>query len=439
MRSRFPLAGLFVLFALATVLPARAIEIREVVSQKGIQAWLVEDHTVPLIAVEFAFRGGSTQDPPGKAGLANLMTGLFDEGAGALDSESFQLRMDDVGLEMGFSARRDAVHGSLKMLAERREEAVELARLAINVPRFDEAPFQRIRAQIIAGIKARERDPRTEASRRWAEMLYGDHPYAREEEGTVEALETVTPADVRELHGRLFARGELHVAIVGAIDAAAAGRMLDLLFGELPADPRLADIDDAALRFGETLHVEFELPQSRITLAWPGVPRKDPEFFAAHLMNHVLGGGTFSSRLYGEIREKRGLAYGVDSYLVNYDRASSLMVTTATRPERADEAISVIRDEVAHMAAEGPTAEELEAAKKAVIGGYAVSNLTSSGSVASTLVELQLENLGIDYIDRRAELIGRVTQEETRRIAARILSVEPAMMILGPRPGEPLQ
>jgi zinc protease len=360
------------------------------------------------------------------------MTGLFDEGAGGLDSEAFQTALDEVGLEMGFSARRDAVHGSLRMLAERSDEAVELARLAVNAPRFDADPIARIRSQLVAGIRARERDPRTQASRRWDEALYGDHPYARPDEGTVESLQAIGADDLKEMHRRLFAKGKLHIGIVGAIDADGAARLLDRIFGELPQEPGLSPIGPASLNFGQEIRVDYDLPQSSLTMAWPGVPREDPDFFAAHLMNHILGGGTFSSRLYQEIREKRGLAYGVDSYLVNNDHADLLMITTASAAERIGETLAVIRHEVARMAAEGPSAEELEAARKTVIGGYAVSNLTTSGSIASTLVELQRSDLGIDYIDRRAEMIGRVTLEDTRRVAARLFSVEPSFMILGP-------
>lgn len=426
-------------FAGLLIIPAPAhadIDIVEVTSTSGVSAWLVEDYTVPLVAVEFAFRGGSVQDPLGKEGLASLMTGLFDEGAGEFEADAFQDRLDEVGVEMSFSARPDAIHGSVRMLAETRAEAVELVRLAVNQPRFDDPAFQRIRSQLVGSIRASERNPRTQASIRWAETLYGDHPYARREEGTPETLLALTPDDLRELHARLFAKGELHVAIVGAIDPASAGELLDRIFGELPEEPQLAPVEDARINFGETLHVEYDLPQSTLAFAWPGIERSDPEFFAAYLMNHILGGGTFSSWLYTEVREKRGLAYGVSSYLSNSEHAASLMVSTATQSGRVEETFEVIRGEVGRMVENGPTEEELEAAKKTVIGGYAVSNLTSSGSVARTLLELQLEDLGIDYMDRRTELIGQVNLEEVRSVASRIFTTEPSIMILGPSSAE---
>lgn len=410
-----------------------AIDIQEVKSPAGITAWLVEDYTVPLIALQFSFEGGSAQDPEGKEGLANLMSGLFDEGAGELDSDEFQERMDEVGLEMRFSADMDAVKGSVRLLSEQQDSAFELVRLAVNAPRFDETPFKRIRDQILSGIKARERDPLTEAQKKWADALYGDHPYARRDEGTVESLANINMEDVEKQYERLFAREGLHVAIVGAIDAMTAGKILDRIFGDLPAETDLVPVDKVDEDFGKKVHIVYDLPQTNLQLAWPGVERKDPDFFAAYIMNHILGGGSFSSRLYTEIREKRGLAYSVDSYIVNLDNATSLRVSTATRADRAAESLALIRDVVDRMAAEGPTEEELEKAKKMIIGSYAVSNLVSSSAIASTLVELQVSDLGIDYIARRDELISAVTLEDTRKIAARLFSVEPSVMIIGPQ------
>lgn len=414
---------------------ARAeIDIREITSPKGVKAWLVEDYTIPLIAINFAFKGGSTQDPAGMEGLAYLMTGLFDEGAGDLDSDAFQEAIDDAAAEMRFSAARDSIYGSVKLLADQRDEALALVRLAINEPRFDTAPLARVRSQIVANIRSRERDPQTQASYKWAEELYGDHPYARRNQGTEETLARVTPAELKAFHGRVFARDNLHVGIVGAIDEETALKVLDQLFGELPEEAELEPVETTALNLGQRVHVGYDLPQTSLRLAWPGVERKDPDFFAAYVMNYVLGGGTFSSRLYTEVREKRGLAYGINSYLINYDHAASLGISTATRSDRADETLRIILDEVARMAAEGPTEDELEAAKKTIIGGYAVGNLDSSSAVASTLVELQLSELGIDYIERRTDLINDVTLERARETAARLFSVEPSVMIVGPNP-----
>lgn len=429
-------AAFFALCLLPTVSApaAAAVKIQEVTSEKGIKAWLVEDYSVPLVAVRFAFEGGYTQDPAGKEGLANLMSGLFDEGAGPLDSEAFQTRLDDSGAEMSFNAGRDAFYGSMRMLAETSDQAFDLLRLAVTEPRFDRAPFDRIRSQIVSGIVAGARDPETAAQFRWTEALYGDHPYARRDEGDETTLAGITPGDLRMLHRSQFARAALHVAVVGAIDAETLKRKLDDVFGDLPAATRLEPIARIQPELGQQLRVDYDLPQTSLRLAYPGVSRDDQDFFAAYLMNHILGGGTFSSRLFDEVRERRGLAYGVSSSLVDHRYASALVIETATRSDRAAETLALIQEVVRKTAEEGPTEAELAAAKKYVIGAYAINNLDSSGGIASTLLELQLDDLGIDYLERREALIEAVTLDDVKAAARKLLRVEPAVMIVGPSP-----
>ncbi|MDX8510156.1 M16 family metallopeptidase [Mesorhizobium captivum] len=420
-------------FLLLPALAAHAeMNIQEVKSKKGISAWLVEDHSIPLVAVRFVFDGGTAQDPAGKEGLVNLMSGLFDEGAGDLDSGAFQLKLDDAGAEMSFQAARDGTYGSMRMLSDQKDEAFGLLKLAVNSPRFDQAPIDRIRAQVLSGILANERDPDTIAQQRWLRAIYGGHPYARPDQGTKESLATITAADIKAFHKANFARGGLHVAVVGDIDAATLSGKLDEVFGDLPDKQMLAPVADIAPKLGQQLEVNYDLPQTSLQLAWPGVKRSDPDFYAAVLMNEILGGSTFTSRLYEEVREKRGLAYGVSSDLVDHEHSNALLVTTATRSDRAAETLSIVRQVVKEMAQNGPTAEELAATKKYTIGAYAINNLDSSSSIASTLVELQLDNLGIDYIKRRAALIDAVTLEDVKAAARKLLSADPAVMVIGP-------
>ena len=420
------------LFLVAAALPARAaVDIAEVTSSGGVTAWLVEDYTVPIVSIRFAFRGGSAQDPEGKAGIANLMTGLFDEGAGDLSADAFQTRMDRAGVSIRFDAGRDVIYGRMRVLAGDAEEGFELLRLAVTEPRFDEEPLERIRAQIVARIVADSRDPEEQAQRAFAGLIYGDHPYARPTDGTVESLAGIVPRDLHEFHDRVFARGNLHVGVVGAIDAERLETVLDEVFGALPAEPDLVTVPDVEPKLGERLAVAHPLSQTSLQLVYPGVERDDPAFFAAYVMNHILGGGTFSSRLFNELREKRGLVYGVGSSLVNRDHASALVVGTSTRPERAEETLALIRTEIARMAADGPTREELRDAKRYLIGAYPINNLDSSSSIAATLVELQIEDLGIDYIDRREAIIDGVSREAVAEQARRLLTAEPSVLIVG--------
>lgn len=427
--SVFAMLALLLMFAL----PARSdVNIQEVHSQKGITAWLVEDYTVPIVTLRFAFEGGSSQDPDGKEGLADLMSGLFDEGAGDLDSDAFQEKLDDVGAEMRFSSSRDAIYGSMRVLAEDRPAAFDLLRLALLQPRFDQQPMDRIRNQILTGIDAAERDPNAQARKRWMRAIYGEHPYARPDEGTRQSLAAIAPEDLRAFRKSQFARSGLHVAVVGAVDAETLKTDLDRLFGDLPERQDLKPVQQADLRLGQEIAVTYDLPQTSIQMAFPGIERSDPDFYAAMLMNEILGGGTFTSRLFAEVREKRGLAYSVGSILSNRRYSSSLGISTATRSDRASETIRIIRDVVRQMADDGPTAAELEAAKKYLIGAYAINNLNSSGAVASTMVELQLAGLGRDYISRRPALLEAVTADDVTRVARRLLTEEPAVLLVGP-------
>jgi zinc protease len=419
--------------ALAT-LPARAeVQFQQITSPQGIKAWLVEDYAVPIVTIRFAFDGGTTQDPEGKEGLTNLLTYLFDEGAGDLDSDAFQIALDTAGAEMSFAADLDAVYGSMRMLADNKDEALDLLKLAIEATRFDQNPVDRMRAQVLSGIAMSAQNPATAAQKLWTETLYGDHPYARPGEGTAETVSALTPDDLRALHDALFARDNLHVAIVGAIDGETAAATLDLLFGSLPAAAKLVPVPDIAPVLGQDLQVEYPLPQTSIYMAYPGITHTDPQYFAAALMNEILGGGSVLSRLTDEVREKRGLTYGVSSSLLNQQHANALVVGTSTRADRATETLAVIKDVIARLAAEGPTEAELASAKKYIIGSAALQEMSSSHAIAGTLVGLQLWDLDIDYLPRRAELINAVTVADVKAVAARLLGVKPTIMLLGPK------
>ncbi len=419
----------------AIVAARAAVDIQEITTDKGIKVWLVEDYTVPIISVRFAFKGGTVQDPVGKEGLSTLMTGLFDEGAGDLDADAFQERLDDAGAEMSFSASRDVIQGQMRTLADERANAFDLLHLAVTSPRFDQEPVDRIRSQMLTGIQREMRDPETLGQQAFAKALYGDHPYARRANGTLESLASMTPDDLHALHKRLFARSNFYVAVVGAIDAETLKTELDRVFGDLPAQAELTEIAHVEPKLDQEVDYPYDLPQATLQMVYPGIDRDDPEFFPAFLMNHILGGGDFSSRLFNEVREKRGLTYGVGSGLMNGDYANSLFIGTSTRADRAAETLQVIRDTIKTFLDEGATAAELEATKTYLVGAYPINNLDSSSSVASTLVQLQIDNRGIDYIERRVGYIEAVTLEQVKDAAKRLLTAKPAVLIIGPEAG----
>lgn len=405
-----------------------AVDIQRIVSPKGIEAWLVEEHTVPVVAVSFAFEGGSAQDPDGKAGVAYMLSGLLDEGAGDLDSRAFQTALDASSIGLSFDASRDVFSGSLRTLSANLDEAVRLTRLALNEPRFDAEPVERIRSQILTGIRSGERDPGEIASREMMAAVFGPHPYADPNEGTAESVPAITVEDLRTYKDKIIARDNLKVAVVGDIDPAAAGAMLDALFGDLPVKANRIGIADVAPSTARTIDVEMPIPQAVIQVAGNGLMRDDPDFITASVASYILGGGSFSSRLYKEIREKRGLAYSVWLGLIPLDHAGLWFVSTSTRADKADEVVALIEDEVRRFAEEGPSEEELADAKAYLIGSYPL-RFDTSQDIADQLLAIQLENLGIDYIDRRNDLIAAVTIEDIRRVSKRLFGGEDRVVV----------
>ncbi len=411
--------------------PAHAVDIKQITSPGGIKALLVEDYTVPLIAVSYSFKGGTTQDIPGREGTATLLTNTLDEGAGSIESQAFQIRLQDNGMTYKFNAGYDEFTGGIKTLRSDREDGFELLRLMLNEPRFDVDAVERMKASRLRGLRGEETNPQSLAGKAYREMVFAGHPYSRPAQGTIETMQAIGPPDLRNYVERVFARGNLVVGIVGAISEKESGEMLDRVFGALPEKSKLKPVPEITIKTGEDKHVEFDTPQTNIRVALPGIKRDDDEFFAGYLANYVLGGGSFSSRLYDEVREKRGLAYGVYSYLGTYDHAGLVGAGSATRADRAKQTVDVILSQIARMAKQGPTADELEKAKKYIKGSYAIANLDTSSKIASVLVAIQDADLGIDYIDRRSQYIESVTLEDAKRISAKLFGGKPSVITVG--------
>jgi zinc protease len=401
--------------------PALATTIERVVSPGGIEAWLVHEPAVPMIAIDFAFVGGAAQDAPGKGGTASLVASLLDEGAGDLDAKTFHARLERKAIELGFQAERDTLRGTLRTLTENKDEAFEYLRLAVTQPRFDQSDVEVIRAQMLSMLRRATTSPTDIANLRWWQVAFADHPYGRPVNGTLESVPTVTIADLKDYTHRVLARENLKVAVVGDIDAETVKVMLDRVFGGLPAQPELKPVANVSPQgLGRRIVVKVDVPQAVVAFGGPGIARKDPDFMAAYIVNHILGGGAFSSRLYQEVREKRGLAYSVYDSLVWLNHSALFLGGTATRADRAGETLDVIDKEIHRLANEGPTADELAKAK-AYLNGSFVLNLDTSSKIAALLVQLQLDGLGIDYFTRRPEMINGVTLEDARRVAKRML------------------
>ena len=400
---------------------APGIAIQEKLTPLGLKFWLVEDHTVPLVAIRFAFRGGATQDKATLPGTAYMLSGVLDEGAGDMDAQAFHERMEELAVELSFSAERDYFGGSLRTLTRHAKDAFELAHLALNAPRFDTSAVERVRGQIMAGLKHEMKNPDAIGGRVFAEKAFPDHPYGRAVHGTLNSIPQISRDDLIALKQRIIARDNLIIGIVGAIDEHAAAAAVDHVFGGLPAHALLDPVQDIAFSAtGARFGIDFDIPQSVIMFGRQGIPRDDDDFIPAMVANHIFGGGVFQSRLFKEVREKRGLTYSVYSSLASYDHGAMLFGGTSTKNERAEEALSVIADEIAKFRADGPTALEVDKAKKYLTGSYALRFDTSS-KIAGQLVQIQLDALGIDWMQRRNGLIHAITRDDVVRAAQRLL------------------
>jgi zinc protease len=419
--------AVFCLISAALTSTASAIDIKRVVSPGGIEAWLVQDAKVPLLSIKFFFKGGVETDPPGKEGLANLTSTVLDEGAGPYDSEEFQRRMADNSISVSFTATTDGFYGGVHTLVETQDEAVDLARLALTQPRFDEEAVERMRRGVLSQIRRDQGDPDFLARRALYETAFPDHPYGRRARGSVESVGSITRDDLNGFVRQRFAKDNLTVAVTGDIAPEQLEPVLDRIFGGLPDKAAVQPPADTVPKgAGETVLVRRPQAQTVVLMSQPGIKRDDPDWFAAYIMNYVLGAGTFSSRLMDEIREKRGLTYGVYSYLVPFQHTALIMASGSTANANAGKMVELMKAEWQRMRDHGVTQEELDNAKTYLTGSFPLQ-FTSGNAIADVLLSVQRDNLGIDYLDRRSGLINAVTAEDVQRIAKRLL--DPAALL----------
>ena len=400
--------------------PVKAeIAIQEVTSPGGIKAWLVEDHNIPFTALEIQFKGGSSLETPDKRGVVNLMTATLEEGAGEMDSKAFAEAREALAAGISFDSGADSVEISAKFLTENRDQAIELMRAALVNPRFDQDAVDRVREQVLSNLRANEKDPGTIASEKFDALAFGDHPYATTGDGTIETVTKLTRDDVVAAHKAALARDRVYVAASGDITAEELGKLLDRLLGDLPATG--APQPGAApwlLPPGVTV-VDFPTPQSTVFFGELGIARDDPDFFPAFILNEVIGGGRFTARLMTEVREKRGLTYGIGTYLVGMEHADMLLGQFSASNDKVAEAIKVVKEEWGRIVSEGVTPEELEATKTYLTGSYPL-RFDGNGPIASILVGMQMDAMPIDYVTTRNAKIEAVTMEDIQRVAARL-------------------
>jgi zinc protease len=427
-------AACFALMPLLSIPSHAAARIQHLISPGGIEAWFVQDATVPLIAMEYAFGGGATQDPADKPGVGHMVASLIDEGSADLDSKTFHERLDRRAIELSFNSTRDTFRGSLRMLKDNKDEAFDLLRMALTSPHFDSTDVERIRAQIISGLRRDTSNPTALASRKFLEVTFGDHPYGRQANGTLESVPKIDVADMKDYVRRVLAKDTLKIAVVGDVDPATLGKLLDQTFGALPAKASLTPVADIeAAKPPQRAFIPLDVPQTVVTFGGPGIKRHDPAFMAGYVVTHILGGGGLSSRLYHEVREKRGLAYSVYESLLWMDHSAVSVGSTGTRADRAGETVEAVEKEIRRMAEDGPTQQELDEAKSYLKGSQMLA-LDTSSKLASALLQYQLDKLPIDYIEKRNAIVDAVTLDDAKKAARRLWGQGLLTVIVGRAP-----
>lgn len=407
-------------FAAVASVASAEIDIKTITTEGGIEAWVVEEPSIPFVALEIRIRGGTSLDAPGKRGAVNLMTALIEEGAGDMDAQEFQTKLETLAAGFSFRAYDDSVSISAEFLTENRDEALALLREALVNPRFDEAAIERVRAQVLSGIASDAKNPNRIAGAALNAAAFGDHPYGTNADGTVDSVNALTRDDLIAAHQATFTKDRIYVGAVGDITTEELGTILDTLLGDLPAEgPPFPEDIDFGLGGGVTV-IDYETPQSVALFGHEGIERDDDDFFAAYIINEALGAGGFESRLMEEVREKRGLTYGISTFLVPKSHAELYLGQVASGNDTIAEAIEVTRAEWARMANEGMTQEELDSVKTYLTGEYPL-RFDGNADIASILVGMQMIDLPPEYVVNRNSYVEAVTLDDVNRVAAELL------------------
>lgn len=408
-------------------------DIQVVTSPGGVTAWLVSENFVPIVAMEMAWKGGSAIEPPGKDGLGWVLGYMMNEGAGELDTSAYGARMADLNMKFACSVMTDWTGCGMTTLRETMDESFDMVRLAFAEPRFDQEPIDRAKSELSIGLLQAETEPKTLASRAMMKTLAPGHPYARY--ATPETVATVTKDDISALMKNLMTKDRLIVVVVGDITAEELKPKLDDVFGSLPATSTLPDVADVAPAAApaEPVVVDLPIPQTLVTFSGPGLRRSDPDFYAAYVLNYILGGGGFASRLVDDIREQKGLTYGIGTDLSIQRHLWRWSGAGSTMNDKAGEVVRLVKEHIGRLGTEGPTEKELEDAKAYLTGAFPL-NFDSNAKIARNLIAFRQDDLGVEYVAQRNDLINAVTMDDMKRVAATYMKPENFTFVLVGQP-----
>lgn len=410
------------------------MNVREMKSSKGITAWIVEAHDIPVVSVAIAFKNaGNTADPEGWAGLVQLLSGMLDEGAGEWDSQGFKKFLLQKNIELNITASQDVFQISFRAIKENVGEAFRVLNTILTTPRFDEASLARVKNQVLTILEQSLHNERTLALQKLNSLIYGDHPYGKTVQQILKEFSKVTDVQLRQFMKERFARDQLLITVVGDITVTEVQDYLDETFGDLPEKATPTDVKDATLlNIGATVVETLDIPQSLVYFIQPGICRSHPDFYAAFIMMKIMGDGQFESRLWNEVREKRGLAYGVDADLQWSQHASLLLGGTATKNKNVKDVIDIVRKVWKEMS-QGATQAEVDFVKKRMIGSFAL-NFSSTIKIAKALLIYQIDNLGADYINKRNKIVSALTLDEINKVAKSLLKPEQLTFVIVGQP-----
>ena len=391
-----------------------ALEFDQLKTKSGISFWFVKDSSIPIVSVSFSFRGGSSLENEKKQGLSNLMTSLLDEGTRNLSASEFKEVMKVNGIKLNISSQKDKIEGSFQVITSQVSEGFKLFYEALNHPRFDDSEIQKVRKQIISSIKIDQSNIPTIASNLFNKNFFGEHSFSRNIKGTIESIKKINRNDLIDFR-KAFQKSNLVIGVSGNIDKNEIKKQIDLVFSEMDDSFKISKLERfLSLAQGDKIF-KITTPQTSVLFGHPGFERNNDNFFALRVANYILGGGGFQSRLYKNIREKKGLVYSIYSYLLPYESDGVLIGGFQTRNESVYKTVSTVKNEWDRMRKIGISKEEFQNAKDYFNGSF-TRNFTSTLSIARLLQVVQYYKLGEDYFNRREEIINNLELDKVNEV-----------------------
>lgn len=399
----------------------------------GMTVLVLEQHFVPIVEIHALIKAGSAQDPPERAGLANLVAGLLDEGTTTRSSKQLAEQIDFVGGSLGVQADEDFTSASVRILKKDIDLGFTLLADILQRPAFPKQEFERVRVQILGEITSDKDDPGHVAMKAFNQLVFQNHPYRWPVNGTEDTLGKITLADVQTFYAKEYLPNQVILTIVGDVTVEQATTLVQTHFGSWKKGvvPSRTVKKPAAIDKRIVQLIEKDLTQSTIVIGHHGISRTNPDFYAVTVMNHVLGAGGFSSRLMDSIRDKQGLAYGITSHYDARLMPGSFWVSLQTRTETTNQAINSVLAEMKAIREAPVSDQELADAKSFLMGSFPL-RLDTTAKLAKVLAQVEFFGLGFDYFSQYPKWIERVTKEDVQRVAKQYLDPQRyALVVIG--------